>query len=181
MTKIAVFVGSLREKSHNKNLAKSLEALAPEGIEFTYADINVPLYNQDLDGGYPPEATRLKQLVEESDGVLFVTPEYNRGVPGVLKNAIDWASRPWGANSFKGKPAGVAGASIGPVGTAVAQSDLRHIAAFLEMKLMGQPELHVANVTDDMFDENGIMQDERWRKNLAAYMQAFAGWVDAEK
>ncbi len=179
--KIAVFVGSLREKSLNKNLAKSLEALVPEGVEFAYADINVPLYNQDFDGDYPPEATRLKQLVEASDGVLFVTPEYNRSVPGVLKNAIDWASRPWGTNSFKGKPVGIAGASIGPVGTAVAQSDLRHIVAFLEMKLMGQPEVHMANMTEEMFDANGVVTDERWRKNLAAYMQAFAAWVEAER
>ena len=181
MTKIAVFVGSLREKSLNKNLAKSLEALAPEGVKFMHADINLPLYNQDFDANYPPEATRLKQLVESADGVLFVTPEYNRSVPGVLKNAIDWASRPWGTNSFNGKPAGIVGASIGPVGTAVAQADLRHIVAFLGMKLMGQPEVYMANMTEDMFGENGIVTDERWRTNLTAYTEALAKWIETEK
>lgn len=181
MTKIAVFVGSLREKSINKNLAKSLEALAPEGTAFEYADLNVPLYNQDFDGNYPAEATRLKELVEGSDGVLFVTPEYNRSLPGVLKNAIDWASRPWGTNSFAGKPVGIVGASIGPVGTAIMQADFRHIASFLSMKPLGQPEIHMANVTEDVFGEDGIITDERWRKNLGAYMETFVNWVEAEK
>lgn len=181
MAKIAVFVGSLREKSINKNLAKSLAALAPEGTEFEYANLNVPLYNQDFDGNYPPEATKLKELVEGSDGVLFVTPEYNRSIPGVLKNAIDWASRPWGKNSFGGKPVGIVGASIGPVGTAVAQSDLRNVIAFLGMKLMAQPEVYVANMTEDAFDENGVISDERWRKNLEEYIDKLAAWVDREK
>ncbi|HEU0266498.1 MAG TPA: NAD(P)H-dependent oxidoreductase, partial [Candidatus Saccharimonadaceae bacterium] len=91
MTKIAVFVGSLRADSFNKKLAKSLEALAPEGVEFDYIDLNLPLFNQDLEENYPPEAQKVKDQVEAADGVLFVTPEYNRSVPGVLKNAIDWA------------------------------------------------------------------------------------------
>jgi len=181
MARVAVFVGSLREKSINRDLAKSLEALAPEGMEFEYADLNVPLYNQDFDGNYPPEATRLKQLVERSDGVLFVTPEYNRSIPGVLKNAIDWVSRPWGANSFGGKPVGTVGASIGPVGTAVAQSDLRNIIAFLDMKLMARPEVYMGNVTKEVFDENGVVTDERWRKNLEEYIGKLATWIDREK
>jgi chromate reductase len=113
--------------------------------------------------------------------VLFVTPEYNRSVPGVLKNAIDWVSRPYGASAFNGKPVGIVGASIGPVGTAIAQSDLRHIVAFLNMKLVGQPEVYVAGAMGLPFDENGILTDERWLKNLQEYVGAFTTWVDSER
>jgi len=181
MTRIAVIVGSLRKESINKYLAKNLEELAPEGTEFTYVDINLPLFNQDVEASnYPASAQEGKDIVEASDGVLFVTPEYNRSTPGVLKNAVDWISRPWGTNSFAGKPVGVVGASVGPVGTAIAQSDMRHILAFLETKQMGQPEIYVANATE-LFDENGILTDERWRKNLQGYIDTFVAWVEKEK
>jgi chromate reductase len=179
--KIAVFVGSLQKESYNKKLAKTLEGLLPEDVEFEYADLNLPLYNQDLEVAYPAKAQAVKTMVENADGVLFVTPEYNRSVPGVLKNAIDWASRPYGQNSFEGKPVGMIGASIGPVGTAVAQSDLRHIVAFLNMKLMGQPEIYVANAMGLSFDENGVLMDERWLKNLDAYVKAFVASIAAER
>jgi len=180
MAKIAVFVGSLQEKSLNKLLAKNLEALAPEGVEFNFTDISVlPLYNQDLEQDYPAEAQAVKDIVEAADGVLFVTPEYNRSIPGVLKNAIDWTSRPWGQNSFNAKPVGIVGATIGPVGTAVAQSDLRHIGGFLNVKLMGQPELYLANATN-RFDESGVIVDDS-RELLQGYIDAFATWVDKEK
>lgn len=179
--KIAVFVGSLQKNSLNKKLASTLESIAGDSMTFEYIDINLPLFNQDLEENYPVEARRVKDAVEAADGVLFVTPEYNRSLPGVLKNAIDWASRPWGTNSFKGKPAGVVGASIGPVGTAIGQSDMRHIAAFLEIKLLGQPELYLANITPDMFDEQGIIRDERWHKNIAEYVRAFGDWVESNK
>lgn len=180
MTRIAVFVGSLQKKSVNKNLAKNLEEMAPEGMVFDYVDINLPLFNQDLEANYPVEARAVKNKVEEADGVLIVTPEYNRSIPGVLKNAIDWASRPWGTNSFVGKPVGVVGASIGPVGTAVAQSDLHHILSFLEAKQLGQPEIYVANA-GDLFDDEGKLTDERWQKNLKAYIETFAQWVEKTK
>ena len=180
MTKIAVFVGSLRKDSFNMKLAKELEVQAPEGVEFTYADIEVPLYSEDVEAaGYPAKAQALKDLVEGADGVLFVTPEYNRSVPGVLKNAIDWASRPYGANSFKGKPMGVVGVSLNIAGTAVAQAHLRGIASFLEMKQLGQPEVYIP-VTEDTFDEAGALS-ERWAKNLQGYIDAFVTWVEAEK
>jgi chromate reductase len=179
MTKIAVYVGSLQEKSFNKNLAKNLESLAGDDIEFNYVDINLPLFNQDLEANYPPEAQKVKDIVEAADGVLFVTPEYNRSIPGVLKNAIDWTSRPWGANSFAGKPVGIIGASISPVGTAVAQADLRHIVAFLQMKLMGQPEVYM--VANGLFDESGQLTDEHWRDNLKKYIDALVVWIEAEK
>ncbi len=123
MTKIAVLVGSLRDGSMNKMLAKNLEALAPEGTEFEYADLNLPLFNEDIEPNFPQEAQAAKDVVERADGVLFVTPEYNRGVPGVLKNAIDWLSRPWGQNSFAGKPAGIVGATP----SAVVRLSLRRI------------------------------------------------------
>ena len=180
MTKIAVFVGSLRKDSFNMKLAKTLEARMPEGAEFIYADIDVPLYSEDVEAaGYPAKAQALKDLVEGADGVLFVTPEYNRSVPGVLKNAIDWASRPWGANSFKGKPMGVVGASLNVAGTAAAQAHLRSIASFLEMKQLGQPEVYIP-VTEDTFDETGAFS-ERWSNNLQGYADAFAAWVESEK
>jgi chromate reductase len=179
MTNIAVFVGSLQTGSFNKKLAKNLEALAPDGIEFHYVDINLPLFNQDLEANYPAEAQAAKDIVEAADGVLFVTPEYNRSIPGVLKNAIDWVSRPWGTNSFNGKPTGIVGASGGPVGTAVAQSDLRHISGFLNVKLMGQPELYLSN-SAGRFDDNGKIVDES-RDFLKTYIDAFAAWVETEK
>jgi len=181
MARIAVFVGSLRKESINKYLAKNLEELAPEGTEFSYVDIDLPLFNQDVEASnYPASAQAGKDIVEAADGVLFVTPEYNRSIPGPLKNAIDWISRPWGANSFAEKPVGIVGASIGPVGTAIAQSDMRHILAFLETKQLSHPEIYVANATD-LFDENGHLVDERWRKNLQAYMDTFIPWVEKEK
>lgn len=180
MTKIAVFVGSLQQNSLNKKLARAMEELAPASMEFEYININLPLFNQDLEGDFPAEAKAVKEKVEAADGVLFITPEYNRSLPGVLKNAIDWASRPWGTNSFAGKPAGIVGASVSPTGTTFAQASMRQIAAFLEMKMMGQPEVYVG-LAQDIFDENGALTDERWRKNLAAYMEAFATWVDAQK
>lgn len=181
MTRIAVVVGSLREDSINKKLAKNIEELAPEGVEFTHVDINLPLFNQDFsEDKYPAVAQAAKKIIEDADGVLFVTPEYNRSLPGPVKNAIDWLSRPWGKNSFDGKPTGVIGASIGPVGTAVAQADLRHILGFLNAPQLGQPEIYLANASD-LFDEGGSLTDERWRKNLKIYMETFTAWVEKQK
>lgn len=178
MTKIAVFVGSLRENSTNKMLANVLERLAPEGVQFEYIDIRLPLYSEDVEyAGIPAEVQRAKELVEASDGVLFVTPEYNRSVPGVLKNAIDWISRPYGQSSFVNKPVGIVGSSVGPVGTAVAQADLRGIMLFQNTKVLGQPEIYVANASE-VFDESGNIQSDRWKKNFTQYMEAFADWVN---
>lgn len=175
--KIAVFVGSLQKDSYNKKLAKTVEGLLPTGVEFVYVDNNLPLFNQDLEADYPAAAQAAKDIVLSADAVLFVTPEYNRSVPGVLKNTIDWVSRPYGDSAFNGKPVGMMGASIGPVGTAIAQSDLRHIVAFLNMKLMGQPEVYVANTPSLSFNEEGILVDERWQKNLQSYVDAFVEFV----
>jgi chromate reductase len=179
MTKIAVFVGSLRKDSFNMQLAHALERVAPKGTEFNYVDLNLPLFNQDLEANYPPEAQKVKDAVEAADGVLFVTPEYNRSVPAVLKNAIDWASRPWGTNSFKNKPAGVVGASISALGTAVAQSDLHHVLLYLDMKVLGQPEVYVAHAHEVFDDEGNISpENEEFYRN---YMQRLVEWIDAEE
>jgi len=175
--KIAVIVGSLQENSYNKKLAKNLEAVAPEGVEFRYVDSNLPLFSEDLEKTYPTEAQAAKDIVNAADAVLFVTPEYNRSVPGVLKNAIDWMSRPYGTSAFKGKPAGIVGATINIAGTAAAQAHLRSILVFLEMRTMGQPEIYFPSVTPELFDENGIVSDERWQKNFAAYMEAFVAFA----
>jgi len=157
MTTIAVFVGSLRSDSINKKLAGELEKLLPEGVSFEYADLNVPLYNQDLEVDYPAEAKALKTLVEKADGVLFVTPEHNRSFPAALKNAIDWASRPWGTNSFDGKPAAIAGASAS-LATTQAQQQLRNVALYLNTHLLGQPEMYID--VQRVHDEEGKLTPE---------------------
>ena len=179
MTTIAVLVGSLRDGSLNKKLAHNLESLAPEGVRFDYVDLNLPLYNEDLEKNFPAEAQAAKDIIDAADGVLFVTPEYNRSIPGVLKNTIDWASRPYQDNSFNGKPLGIVGASGGPIGTAVAQSDLRHIAGFMNMRLMGQPELYVT-LGNDKFDEQGNVVESA-RESMVRYITAYTEWVRRER
>lgn len=178
MARIAVLVGSLRAGSLNRMLAKNLEALAPEGTEFEYIDLNLPLYNDDLLAQYPEIVQVQKDKIRSADGVLFVTPEYNRGIPGVLKNAIDWFTRPHGTSSFNGKPAGIVGASNGRIGTAVAQAHLRSIALYLNTRVLGQPEVYI-NATD-VFDENGQVV-EKSREFLRNYMTTFIRWVEREK
>ncbi len=175
MTKIVVFVGSLRADSLNKKLAQNLEELAPEGTTFDYVDLNVPLYNTELEEKFPAKVQKAKDQVEAADGILIVTPEYNRSIPGVLKNAIDWISRPYGFNSFDKKPLAIAGASIGPVGTAVAQSDLRHIAGYLNMCLVGQPELYLSFSTNK-FDETGKIQ-EGGEENLKSFIASYIDFI----
>jgi chromate reductase len=176
-TKIAVFVGSLREGSYNRMLAKAVERLAPEDFEFVHVRIdNLPLYNQDFDADYPAECARLKRDVEAADGVLFVTPEYNRSLPGVLKNAIDIASRPWGANSFAGKPAGVLGISVGAIGTAVAQQHLRTVLAYLDVPTLGQPEVFL-QFKDGMIDEDGNVGNDASKAFLQGFVDKYVAWV----
>jgi len=175
MTNIAVLVGSLRQDSLNKKLARNLEELAPEGTRFTYVEVNLPLYNTDLEADFPAEVQAAKDVVTGADGVLIVTPEYNRSVPGVLKNAMDWMSRPYGKNAFDGKPLALAGASGGPVGTAVAQSDVRHVAGYLNMRLAGQPELYF-NFANDKFDAEGKVVAE-YSGQLENFMAKFVEFV----
>lgn len=180
-TRIAVFVGSLRKGSHNRKLAKAIEALAPTGFEFTHVDIGgLPHYNQDFDADYPPECRQLKAQVEAADGLLFVTAEYNRSFPGVLKNAIDIASRPWGKNSFAGKPGDVIGMSPGAIGTAVAQHDLGGVLSYLDVRLLNQPEVYL-QYKDGFFDGDGGIANDDTRKFLQGWMDSYVAWIGAAR
>ena len=177
MTQIAVIVGSLRRDSYNRRLAQALEKLAPHDFQFQYLDISqLPLYNQDDDKQQAEVVLQFKQAISDSQALLFVTPEYNRSVPGVLKNALDHASRPYGKNVWAGKPAGVLGASIGAIGTALAQQHLRNILADLDAPTLGQPEV-VLKVDDKFFAEDGSVANEGSRKFLQGWMDAYAAWV----
>jgi chromate reductase, NAD(P)H dehydrogenase (quinone) len=175
--KIAVFVGSLRMDSYNRRLARAVERLAPEEFAFRHVQINdLPLYSQDFDAAYPAVATRLKKDVESADGLLFVTPEYNRSIPGVLKNAIDIASRPWGTNSFAGKPTGVIGTSIGSTGTALAQQHLRNVLAYLDAPTLAQPEVFI-QFKDELIADDGSIGNEGSRKFLQGFVDNYVAWV----
>lgn len=157
MTKlsIAVVVGSLRKDSINRKLAKGLEKLLPDDVTFEYQRIDdLPLYDQDDDGNPSAATARLKKSIRAADGVLFLTPEYNRSIPGVLKNALDHASRPYGDSAWTGKPAGILSASIGAIGGACAQQHLRPILAYLNMPTLNNPEAYV-HIKDDFFADDG--------------------------
>ena len=173
---IAVVVGSLRKDSFNGKLAKALEKLFPADFGFTEVRIDdLPLYNQDDDGAPSAQVTRLKGEIAAAQGVLFVTPEYNRSVPGVLKNAIDHASRPYGQSAWNGKPAGVIGVSVGPIGTAMAQQHLRNILAYLNMPTLGQPEAFIHH-KDGLYDTAGNI-GEASLKFLQGWVDAYVAWV----
>ena len=179
--KVAVFVGSIRKDSFNRQLAEAVAKLAPAKFEFEQVRLdNLPLYNQDFDGAFPAEATRLKTQVAAADALLFVTPEYNRSIPGVLKNAIDIGSRPWGKNSFAGKPAGVLGISVGAIGTALAQQHLRNILSYLDAPTLGQPEVFV-RFEEGMFDGQGGIAVESTRKFLQGFVDKYVAWVEVHR
>jgi chromate reductase, NAD(P)H dehydrogenase (quinone) len=170
---VGYFVGSLSSTSINRILAKALIRLAPDDLEFTEIPIrDLPLYSQDYDADYPPEARALKQAIGETDAVLFVTPEYNRSIPGGLKNAIDWASRPWGQNSFDHIPAAVIGASIGQIGTAVAQQSLRGVLSFCNARQMTAPEAYI-HFSPDVFAEDGTVSNPDTEEFLRSFMADF--------
>ncbi|GAB2557960.1 NADPH-dependent FMN reductase [Rhodanobacter koreensis] len=175
--RIAVFVGSLRADSFNRRLAQAVERLAPTGFTFRHVPIGgLPLYSQDFDADYPVPASQLKKEVEAADGLLFVTPEYNRSIPGVLKNAIDIASRPWGTNSFAGKPGAVIGTSIGSTGTALAQQHLRNILAYLDVPLLAQPEVFI-HFKDDLIADDGTIHSDGTRNFLQGFVDSYVAWV----
>jgi chromate reductase, NAD(P)H dehydrogenase (quinone) len=170
---VGYFVGSLSSTSINRVLSRALIRLAPRDLEFTELPIgNLPLYSQDFDADYPPEPLALKNAIAVSDAVLFVTPEYNRSIPGALKNAIDWASRPWGQNSFHHMPAAVVGASIGQIGTAVGQQSLRAVLSFCNARQMTAPEAYV-HFTPGLFTEDGEVTDEATASFLNEFMEEF--------
>src|SRR3954465_249901 len=171
--KIGYLVGSLSSTSINRVLSRALIRLAPEDLEFAEIPIkDLPLYSPDYDNDYPSEAIALKGAITASDAVLFVTPEYNRSIPGALKNAIDWASRPWGQNSFDHIPAAVIGASIGAIGTAVGQQSLRAVLSFCNARQMTAPEAYI-RYSPEVFPGDGEVADESTRDFLKRYMAEF--------
>ena len=173
---IAVVVGSLRRDSFNLKLADAVVKLGPPDFSFKKVKISdLPLYNQDDDANQAESVKRLKNEIKASHGILFVTPEYNRSIPGVLKNAIDNASRPHGQNVWAGKPVGVIGVSIGVIGTAMAQQHLRNVLAFLDMPTLGQPEIFI-QAKDGLFDEAGNIGTES-KQFLQNWMDRYVNWV----
>lgn len=176
--RIGVVVGSLRRESLNRKLANAVIKLGPPEFKFQSLEIgDLPLYNQDDDAQPAPSVVRLKQDIRAAHGVLFVTPEYNRSMPGVLKNALDHASRPYGQSAWEGKPAGIVGCSIGTIGTAVAQQHLRTCLAYLNMPTLGQPEVFL-KVSEDFFDANGAIADPGSKQFLQGWMNRFLKWVE---
>ena len=174
---VGYFVGSLSSTSINRILSRALIRLAPPDLQFTEIPIgDLPLYNPDHDADYPPEARALKEAIARSDAVLFVTPEYNRSIPGALKNAIDWASRPWGQNSFHHIPAGVIGASIGAIGTALAQQSLRGVLSFCNARQLTAPEAYIT-YSAERFRDDGEVVDESTANFLKDYMAEFRDHV----
>jgi chromate reductase len=170
---VAYFVGSLSSSSINRILSRALIRLAPRDLEFTEVPIgDLPLYSPDFDADFPAEATALKAAVARADATLFVTPEYNRSIPGALKNAIDWASRPWGQNSFDHMPAAVIGASPGQIGTAVAQQSLRAVLSFCNARQMTAPEGYIT-FRPGLFSDDGEVTDESTAAFLTDFMQEF--------
>lgn len=173
---IVVVVGSLRRESFNRQLANAIVKLAPPEFSFRQVRIDdLPLYNQDDDARQSEPVKRLKAEVESSHGLLFVTAEYNRSIPGVLKNAIDHASRPYGENAWAGKPAGVLGVSIGAIGTALAQQHLRNVLAYLDVPTLGQPEAFI-QAKDGLFDGAGDIGTAS-RAFLQEWMDRYVSWV----
>lgn len=175
--KVGYFVGSLSSTSINRLLAKALVRLAPPELELTEIPIKeLPLYSQDHDADYPPVAKALKKSIAAVDAVLFVTPEYNRSIPGGLKNAIDWASRPWGQNSFARKPSGVIGTSPGAIGTAVAQQSLRGVLCFCNSPLMNNVEAYI-QFKPGLITPEGEVTDEATADFLRNYMSELHAFI----
>ncbi|WP_313811253.1 NADPH-dependent FMN reductase [Glutamicibacter sp.] len=175
---IGYFVGSLATNSINRTLSKALIKLAPDTLSFTEIPIkDLPLYSYDYDSDFPPEGVALKKAIEASDGLLFISPEYNRSIPGALKNAIDWGSRPWGTNSFARKPTGIVGASIGAIGTAVMQSSMRGVLSFLDAPQLNSPEVYLQFKPED-FEADGTVNNQGTADFLRHYMGEYSAFVE---
>ncbi len=176
--KIAVCVGSLRRESYNKKTASALKALAPESLKLAFIDISMlPLYNEDLDATPPKEWVAFRKGLATSDGVLFATPEYNRSIPGVLKNALDVGSRPYGESAWDGKPAAIVSVSPSSIGAFGANQHLRQALAYLDMPTMGQPEAYIGHA-DELFDNEGNLINESTKTFLSEFINSFAKWMD---
>ncbi|WP_245925610.1 NADPH-dependent FMN reductase [Nocardia nova] len=176
--RVGYIIGSLSSTSINRILARALIRLAPDELAFVEIPIrNLPLYSQDYDADYPPEGRALKEALGAVDAVLFVTPEFNRSIPGGLKNAIDWASRPWGQNSFDHMPAAVIGASPGSIGTALAQQSLRAVLSFVNARQMTAPEAYIT-FKAEIYGEDGSVSDEPTEQFLRGYMREFRDHIE---
>lgn len=174
---VGYFVGSLAKQSINRKLAKALVGLAPPELTMREIPIgDLPLYSYDYDKDFPPTAQALKDALHGVDAVLFVTPEYNRSIPGALKNAIDWASRPWGKNSFKQKPSAMIGTSPGKIGTAVGQQHLKSILSFCNSPMMNAVEAYI-EFTPGLVTDDGEVTVDSTRKFLATFMSEFHGFI----
>ncbi len=175
--KIAVFVGSLRKESFNLKTARAMMAIAPESLTMEIINIEgIPMFNEDLESTPPPEWVRLREQISAVDGVLFFTPEYNRSVPAVLKNVIDVGSRPYGQNSWSGKPGGVVSVSIGAISGFGANHHLRQSLVFVNVPTMAQPEAYIANAYE-LFDESGEVKEDSTKDFLKSFIMAFEKWV----
>jgi len=177
--RIAIIVGSLREGSINRKVARSICAIRNDNLDCSMVEIgDLPLYNQDLDANPPEQWVRFRKQIAEADGVLFCSPEYNRGIPGVLKNAIDVGSRPYGQSVFDRKPAAIVTASPGSIGGFGANHQIRQAAVFLNMPIMQQPEAYLGHVTDDSFEADGKLKDGPLKGLIEGLAHAFHDWVD---
>jgi chromate reductase len=176
--KVLAIVGGISKDSLNKKLFNSFKELAPKTIQFSTFNIEeLPYFSQDLEKDLPASVQQFKEMIRNSDAILFITPEYNRSMPGVLKNSLDWGSRPYGQSAWDGKAAAVSGASTGNIGTFGAQHHLRSTLAYLNVKVMGQPEFYFNG--SKSFDQNGKMVDESNRKFVEKFLLAFEKWAQA--
>ena len=177
--KIAILVGSLRKDSINRKVARSICALRGDNLDCSMIEIgDLPLYNQDLDASPPEQWVRFREQIAAADGVLFCSPEYNRGIPGVLKNAIDIGSRPYGQSVFDKKPAAIVTASPGSIGGFGSNHQIRQAAVFLNMPVMAQPEAYLGHVSEESFDADGCLKEGPLKELIATLAQAFSGWVE---
>jgi chromate reductase, NAD(P)H dehydrogenase (quinone) len=178
MHDVAVFVGSLRRDSLNLKLAGALAKLGKGRFNFNFAELgDLPIYNQDMEADLPASVVRMKKEIAKADAVLFVTPEHNRSIPSVLKNAIDWGTRPWGQNSWAGKPGSIIGTSPGNVGTAAGQAHLRSVMTILDVILLGQPEVYFVS-KPGLIDDKDDITDDATREFLQGYLTRFEAWID---
>jgi chromate reductase, NAD(P)H dehydrogenase (quinone) len=176
--KVGIIVGSLRKGAYSRLMARAVKEIAPSTLVFSDVSIgDLPLYNEDLETDAPPPAwTAFRSQLGQADAVLFVTPEYNRGMPGALKNAIDVGSRPWGKSVWKGRPTGVISVTPGPLGAMSAHQQLRHTLSVIDSPTLPGPEVYVPGAAG-LFDESGKLKNDDTRKILTTFLQAFETWI----
>lgn len=174
-------IGSLRKDSYNRMLFKAFGQVLPEGVNLNEAEIaDLPLYNQDLEDDFPKSADKLKKAIEQADGIIFFTPEFNRTIPAPLKNAVDWFSRPYGKNSIAGKPVLVLGATVGNIGTALSQYNLKQALLYLDARVLGQPEFYLS-AAQEKFSADGELTDEATKERLKKAIDTFVDFVKSNR